>query len=418
MNKVNKASVVVTDPNLRVSRQVARACSEADVLEKYVMGFVYEESGWADRWFSKAPGRFGNRMREMASKRKVQGVPREEIRSLGMIDLTSQGIRSLHRNSTSLVPRRVLSRLDQAFDYLAAQSLSDHTTHVYANEGSARATFRAAKRLGIDTILEGTQHPAVLEQVLASEYDRLGLNYPKVVFRRELVEEELAGADIVFTQSEYAAETFVKSGIAKDKVRVVPLGVDLGMFAPRSLPIEDRDERLRLLFVGQVSVRKGIAYLLEAMERMRDPRVELTVVGAMTSEMVPIWPRLTGNLGGSVVYKGVMSRERLVAEYQAADLLVLPSLFDSFGLVAMEAMACGTPVLVTEACGVPVEDGLNGFVVPVANVSAIGTVLETLVSEPELLERLGIEAALHARDHDWSRFRREVLSGLGIVDVR
>lgn len=164
-------------------------------------------------------------------------------------------------------------------------------------------------------------------------------------------------------------------GASPAAVAVVPCGVDFDLFRPiakdearRQLGVGAQDRIL--LYVGRIEPLKGIDRLLQAGARLGSGRVKVIIIGGDGHEEPEIrrLRELAGELGigDSVLFAGRVQQEALPLYYSAADVLVVPSHYESFGLVALESLACGTPVVGTNvgAVGAVVHDGLTGYVAP------------------------------------------------------
>jgi glycosyltransferase involved in cell wall biosynthesis len=178
-------------------------------------------------------------------------------------------------------------------------------------------------------------------------------------------------------------------GIPPEKVHVIPYGVRLDHFTRTE---ESPQNSFEVLFAGQVSLRKGIPYLLQAFSRLNHPNKRLTIVGAIQDDMRTLLSTLpTGN----VVFTGTLPQSQLAKKMSASHLLVLPSIEEGLALVQGQAMACGCPVLATTATGAEdlFTDGHEGFIVPDRNVDALTEKMQQIADDPALQRRLS-EAAL------------------------
>ena len=218
--------------------------------------------------------------------------------------------------------------------------------------------------------------------------------------RRKLA--ELALADTVLTCSEYQKKLMVAEGLmSADRVKAVPLWTDVPYWTARARqPFSSNTMKLRVLYAGAVSLRKGVPYLLHAVRQMSN-EVALTLVGGVSPEM-HISPEGMPNCA----HLSYVPKERLREIYGSHDVLVMPSLGDSFGFVALEAMACGLPVIVTDHCGVPVPD--ETWRVPAADAEAIASRLSLYLKHRALLAEHGRQAAAFAMQFTAERYRRGI----------
>ena len=190
---------------------------------------------------------------------------------------------------------------------------------------------------------------------------------------------------------------------------VIPLGSE-DRFEPRS--VDRRDRGVEILFVGRLERRKGVDILLEAFADVHahHPGTRLTVAGAITAntELGRTYPEAFAvehaghpDLLEAVSFLGKVSEQELAALYNRCDIFCSPSLYESFGLVNAEAMACGKPVVSCAVGGIPevVRDGLDGFLVPPADPVALARALERLVADPELRDQLGRASRHRFEEH-------------------
>jgi glycosyltransferase involved in cell wall biosynthesis len=272
------------------------------------------------------------------------------------------------------------------------------------SETCAEKSFAVAGERGIVRVLDCPQwHPASLKRVLDEGARRTGLREPKpldtaAMARRK--EREFASADWLLVYSDAHRLSFEQAGIPAAQMFQCPLWVDQTLWHPEPRP-GSVTKTLRVIFAGSVNLRKGVFFLLEAIKQCAKT-VELTLAGAIDGEGRAI----LGKTGVPYRAVGVQTKTALRRLYAAHDLLVLPSLADSFGFVALEAMACGLPVIVTENCGVPVPD--PAWRVPVMDSEAIARRLEHYAENREALERDGLLARQFARQFTPKRYRDQI----------
>ena len=160
-----------------------------------------------------------------------------------------------------------------------------------------------------------------------------------------------------------------------------------------------RGDACTFLFAGGITQRKGIKYLLEAWRRVRRPGWRLQLLGALPRDPGPLVPYLD-----EVEPLGRIGHAEMPARMAAADVFVFPSLFEGSAVVTYEALACGLPSVVTPGAGSVVRDGVDGFVVPPADVEALAERMERLGADPALRESMAVAARLRAEAFDWPRY--------------
>jgi D-inositol-3-phosphate glycosyltransferase len=212
-------------------------------------------------------------------------------------------------------------------------------------------------------------------------------------------------------------------GADAQKIAVVPCGVDLNLFYPipqfeakeaLGLPLE----RCVILYVGRIEPLKGIDTLLRAIALLapempcwRD-ELSVSIIGGapgagieqVNAELARL-ERLRAELGieDLVTFQGAKDQDRLVYYYSAAEMVVMPSHYESFGMVALEAMACGTPVVASKVGGLAfnVQDGRTGFLVPDGDAEALAAKIRLLLKDRDLNLELGQQASAWARRYSW-----------------
>lgn len=271
-----------------------------------------------------------------------------------------------------------------------ARSLARHLPPADILVGWSGATLEAmapAQAQGMKVVLErGSTHMAHQTEILRDAYGRFGLPWrttdPRLI-ERELAEYEQA--DLICTGCSFARQSFIQRGVDPTKVAVNPYGVDLNSFAPDGKP------RLkRILFAGQVGIRKGIPWLVEAF-RALPKDWELHLAGPLEPGIERVLARHDMT---RIILRGPLSRQNLAEEYRRAAIFCLPSLEEGFGMVILQAMASGCAVVASTATGGPDagEDGRHLVLVEPADSAVLADSLNRLAANPDLRQGLG-EAA-------------------------
>lgn len=258
-------------------------------------------------------------------------------------------------------------------------------------------SFKKAKSDGTLTVLEYSM--AYIDfwmKILKEENKKWGVKSEKCsgmfsIKTIKKLQEECRTADYISVLSSFAKQTFLDAGFDEKKIIQMPLGISIEKFSPSPKNSSGQNKLFRFLFVGRLELLKGIPYLLQAFTEMNLPNTELQLVGQVLPEMQPILDKFASE---NIKVIGEVKWDKLVNYYQNADLLVFPSINDSFGLVVLEAMACGLPVVTTfNSCGTDViEDGKEGFVIPIRNVEALKDKMQFCYENRELCNEMGISA--------------------------
>jgi glycosyltransferase involved in cell wall biosynthesis len=280
-------------------------------------------------------------------------------------------------------------------------------TAVHAYEDCSLCQFEEAKRLGKACIYDMPIgfYPWWEEKQrhLAKEFGEWlppgGLPSNRWVRpRQKLREMELA--DIVLAPSSFVKETILQFYPNKN-VALAPYGVDLEFWRPKGESRKQKAE-MRFIYAGQCSIRKGTPVLLEAWAKAELKDAELRLVGTWgLSDSKRV------NLPAGATYAGLTSREGLRREFNKADVLVFPTFFEGRALVVGEALACGLPVVTTEASGMTdVVDATCGWVLPTGDVDALVEMLRWFRSNQEKLATMKFAARARAETCTWVNYRR------------
>lgn len=389
--------VLVTHPGRQHSHQAALALEKAGMLAGYWAGVPAVE----------------------AQTRRVPGVLRSRFDRYAPIALEPVRARwfpltpALRRTGGTLLPSGGAAWADFAacrlFDRWAARRLANaEAGAVIACEISALTTFRAARRLGMAAILDA---PSIHH----AAQDRLhGTADPPALHRRinAVKDEEIALADHIVTVSELARRTYLEAGVPAGKVHAVPLGADLALFSPNG---DAKGGPLTFLFAGATIRRKGFDLLLEAFERAAAvaPGARLRIVGPRGD----LGHLLDGRAAVRVAFLGPRTQPELAEELRRADVLVLPSRNDSYGMVVAEALASGVPVLVSEMVGAKdlVTDGRTGWIVPVEDTPALADRMAWCARHPEAVRTMGPDCRRAGEAATWPAYHRRLAELLRVV---
>jgi len=323
-------------------------------------------------------------------------------------DIPKSKIMTLHGNPAKLLfflPRRYYRPLRKVFfDYVTSRFILKKGCNVFHGwNGQALRSIKAAKKVGAKIIIEsGSTHKLHKDAIIADEYARTGIainrsteSYRKASF------EELALADYIFVPSNFARKTFVDAGFNPEQLFVIERGADLDRFMPGN----PKQGTFKVLFVGRVSLRKGIRYLLEAWDNLKLRNAELIVAGAIDKTIQPLISAYSGN--SSITFTGLLKDP--ASAYRDAHIFVFPSLEEGSAKVTYEAMASGLPVITTPNSGSLVRDSLDGFIIPAGDSTALQHKITELYENRESVEAMGKSALERVKPYTWQRYRQTLL---------
>jgi glycosyltransferase involved in cell wall biosynthesis len=379
--------VLLAHPGIQHAPRLAEALEREGVLYRFW-------TGWAQA--GAAPGR------------RTAAIPAGKLRTRPWAEVAAL---ILHR--TGLHPEKVWHWRNAAFQALVPKSEIRNADVVVGFDTAGWILARRAKRAGKIFVLEQSiAHPAAR----AEELRKIGCGEevwpeafrprPKMVVEAEREEHKLA--DRVVAASTFTRQTLVEHGVAEEKIRVLPYGVGQEFLdAGQTRKERAAGRKMRFLFLGHLSARKGLRQLLEAWRGIEGG--ELVLMGG--GDPGP-WRQIAGE---KVIFSGGGDRSRVLEEMKKADVFVFPSLFEGFGLVLLEAMAAGLPILTTKNTAGPdlIEQGKEGQLVRAGNVKDLTKAMASMIRDPAKTAGMGQQAHVRARQFTWEnyakRYREEIL---------
>ena len=328
--------------------------------------------------------------------RSSNDLPANRVRANNLLGFQYALSRKLNSNQDQL--DQVYSKYSSRFAAWVANDILEDIKTVYAINSTALELFHKAKSLNICCILEQIIAPfTVLDRLLQEEYaiwigweETPPARYGTALSERE--SREWALSDKIFAASQFVVDELVGCGVPRERCIIVPYTVDVNRFTPKSIDAKiNRSRKLKVLFVGSVSLRKGIQYLSEALNILDSDSFEVKIAGRSFLNI-----EANRRLQEHCQLLGLVPRSQIIELFQWADLLVLPSICEGSALVTYEALSSGLPVVTTPNAGSVVVDGMDGFIIPIRDSEALARVLEKALDEPEMLASMSLAARRHA----------------------
>lgn len=392
----------------RDSYQVARGLSDVGMLDTLVTDLYWPaERPWARRVEGMLPGT----MTEALRSRYAESLPSDSVESCWTSGLASLAVSkvpfapySLQRDSVRWCDRDLGRRAGELASARNAALLSysyyGHSAFSHYTGDQPRILFQLHPHPAkIRTILRTER---VLHPECASSLDKeWELALPEEDFNRLETETKMPAHWLV--ASSFTKQTLAEEGVPAEKISVIPYGIDLERFTARK-GARGAGRPLRLLFVGTIGQRKGILYLLDALDLLPAGSVELTVCGRTVDDL-----ELFKNRKTRIHVRPSIDAKGLLDAYQSADLFVFPSLAEGFGHVLLEAMASGLPVISTTRTAAPdlIREQSEGLVIEPGNVIQLAAAIEHFLKRPEDLQSMGQAARARAEHFTWARFRSQ-----------
>lgn len=393
-----RGKVLVSHPGRQHSHQAAMALERAGMLAAYWAGVPSRES----------------------QQRSVPEWLRRRLHFYAPVDLPDErtrwhpvavALRRVGRVMPASIARAIDFLACRAFDWqVAARLPGAGASAVVACEISALDTFRAAKAKGMTTILDAASvHYAVQDRVTPVA-EGAWLHARIVGVKRA----EIALADHVLTVSDMARKGYVEAGVPAARVHAVALGADTRLFDAGPAAAREPSGPCTFLFAGATIHRKGIDVLLDAFAMLQEKlpgKARLVVVGPRgDSHALLERPGI-----GDVDVRPAVAQAELSQMYREADCFVLPSRHDSFGMAVLEAMACGLPAIVSEMVGAreAIEEGGNGWVLPLGDAAALATRMAWCVEHRAALAAMRPAARATAERYSWGGYQERLARVIG-----
>lgn len=382
---------------------VAKALLKLGLLEKFYTS-SYVRPKWLQDLFIQTHNTFW-------SRRFINGLNGKHVESNWRFEFPEMVLNKLYGQSAKTID--AIYKRDVAFDKSLATRMHQLKGDIFWGfQGSCYECLNAAKRSNKLAICElATAHAPAAKRILEEEKmlhpewaDSIdNISFPQSYYERLCKEPHQA--DVVIGASQFTLQTLREDGVPESKLRFLPLGFEL-----EHIPFDSNRKRksgpIRLLYAGRITQRKGIKYLLEAMKQFTSDEVELHIIGYVhgSGEALKQYTNF--------ILHPPMQQYELFKKYQEFDAFVLPTVFEGFGLVIVEAMAAGLPVITTPNSIGPelINIGENGYIIPIRNVEALkNAVHEYLKKNAEERESMRVKAREAALKYSWDAYRERLL---------
>lgn len=388
--------VLLAHPGTQHARHLAKQLARHNKLYQFWTGLAMAEESLLYRLLERAlplqwQKRIGNRI--------IQGVPTRRIKTWPLFE------RYKFNQRGNALPRQLtFHKLIQKFQLkIPNTSFAEARAVVGFDTASWILAERAVRFQKFFILDQSTAHPVLKNQIL----EHVGQRYPEWQLNIETREQavltaenqEHALATKIVVASSYTKNTLIDQGIAAHKIVVNPYGVDLERFRPTNASCLNR--KVRFLFLGSVSAMKGIPPLLDAWRELAIAGNELWLVGSVSERQRSLIPHLPG-----LKVLGSLPNEDLPQIMSQCDVLVFPSFCEGFGLVLLEALACGLPVITTEATAGPdlIQNGVEGLLIPSGDVEALARAMKFCADNPAKLNIMSIAARHCAEKYTWDAY--------------
>jgi glycosyltransferase involved in cell wall biosynthesis len=383
--------------------ETARALAAAGVEVNFLTGWVPKNKALVEL----AGKVLGERNLAARMAARQIGIPGVSVTPVAWVEVAGTFIKLVQR--TRVLPLDLAYGMEfRVVAWGSRRYLKDADVLLVRSGAGQSGAIRKARRNGLAIVTDHSiAHPAFMHVALREEFARFGLpaGYDPRADLWKLVLRDCADADLLLVNSDFVKKTFVDQGYPAEKVRVAYLGVREEFFG---LKHDYRiDGPVRILFTGNFDVRKGVRLLLEAVRCCRAGGLDVRL-------------QLMGNLGnGAPCLRGgdeiffthtpFAPLEQVAAAFRSADLFVFPTFAEGSSRSGMEAAAAGLPIITTENCGLPLEDGKSAIYVPVNDAEALAEAIARLSADEILRGSIGRSAMKTVTENfTWARYGQQV----------
>jgi len=332
-------------------------------------------------------------------------IPQKYIKTMGLVGLGLRRLAYYDPTGWGYVLH------DNVFDRWASGQMEPCDIFHGWNHHCLRSLLRA-KKLGAVTVVErASSYILQGQEILQEEYKKYGVRgslWPQAYVNKCLKEYE--EADYIVVPSEYAKRSFLERGFDEKRIIKLAFGVDLNKFKTQNSKLKTTSQMSKLnkfivLYVGDVTLRKGVQYLLEAWGKLNLRDAELWLVGEAKKDFRKL--KAKGKKQKGVRFLGF---RKDVPELMArASVFAFPSLDEGSALVTYEAMAAGLPVITTPNAGSLVRDSIDGYIIPIRDSEALAERLEFFYKYPSQAQAMGESGRERISAFTWERYGEELV---------
>jgi starch synthase len=386
--------VLVAHPGTQYSHQLVKQLYRLNLLYCFHTGIAIADKSF----FYQCLLLFPKKVKRKISNRIIEGVPAKFIKNYWLMEL-----KALYKLSKGSNEEQVLAERNSNFQQAISDNDIMYCDVVIGFDTSSKELISRCKKYNKQFILDvSIAHSGYKDKV----YNAILKQYPHWAFALNIKpdwqikdeDEEINKADKVVVASSFTKSTLVWAGHDVSKIIINPYGVSSTEFKP----IESKAiDKLKFVFVGLVDARKGIPLLLKVWKQLTVSNAELYLIGPISKETIAISQKEVPN----VYIKGKIPFSELKKTLNEYDVMVFPSFFEGFGLVILEAMAAGLPVITTDATAGPdIIDNTEGWVIESGNEKQLSDAIKFCCENPDIVKEKSQTSRNKALQFTWDAY--------------
>ena len=388
---------LLVHPGTQYSHQLAKQLYKRNLLYLFISGFIISENSILLRCIRK----FIPNLYRIISNRVIKELPPSKLKSFFFNEIFS-----LIKLRNSNLELNYFER-NNLFQKKIPGSILKNSTIIIGFDTSSLLLIEHALKLNIPFILDVSIAHSIEKNHV---YRNLMHSFPNWAEFIELKDEQLIEieqleflkATKLVVASNFTKQTLINQGITAEKIHVNPYGINLTDFKMKEQYL--LNQKIKFIFIGLVDARKGVPFLLSVMGQLDQKLLELNLIGPVSSPIKSIIETNYSSLSINVL--GKVPHAEMSELIILNDVFVFPTYFEGFGLVILEAMASGLPVITTTASAGPdiIQNGIEGFVIEPGNEEELKTAMQYFIDHPEQIEIMGKAARKKAEQYTWDSY--------------
>ena len=383
--------VILAHPGTQYSAKIAEQLQNNSLLSKFITGFSLSKSSLTHKIasYSGIVKVFENRLVD---------IPGNKLVNIPLIELYYKYYQKKYVDKEIIINKR-----NRLFQNLIKEHYIKEADIIVGFDTSSWILQKRAKKHSKKFILDQSiAHPLTKKRVFAKIKCPLNDLSSNVIRKeRSLIDIEIQEhkeADIIVAASTFTKNSLIENGVDENKIKLNPYGVDCELF--RYKPVK-KNEKIRFLFVGGITIRKGVPLLLKAWQQINSKDAELILVGWGDEKIIESLSKYK-----NVKFLGKINHRNLPAIFSSANVFIFPSYFEGFGLVILEALSAGLPVITTEATAGPdiIRHGKDGFIFPSGNLDSLVSYMNFFINNEPRLYEMSYNAREKALKYTWEEY--------------
>lgn len=403
--------ILVVHPGKQHSYRTATALKRGGFLYKYITTVYYRDHSFTGTLAKLA----GGNLRKKIANHRIQELDENEVVVFNeFLGTALLGLAHYPKFRTQYV--KLNQKLNDSFGKKVAKyALRHNVDAVISYDYNSLELFRQLKKSApnIKRILDvSIATRPYMKQTFQKDYDMTGedallTKYPEIWDKNSLdrVMEEIHLSEYFFAASKVVEDSIVYCGVDRSQIYRIQYGVDCNKFD--FVPKEKVHAPIKLIFVGAVNYRKGIHHLLKVVGQFRPEEVELFLAGEYdaTDKLY-----LNSQDKENIHFLGFVTRDKLATLYQECDVFVFPTLGEGFGMVNLEAMSCGLPLIISNKAGGNdlIDEGKNGFQFEAGNDDELKDKIQWFIDHPNEIREMSFNARSTAEKYTWDEYYTKV----------